>query len=453
MGFLTSLIAFIAAIGILVAIHEFGHYWVARKMGVKVLRFSIGFGAPLWRKVAGADNTEYVIGAIPLGGYVKMLDEREGEVAPEERDRAFNRQPVGKRIAIVAAGPVFNFLFAIFAYMLMFMVGVTGLKPTIGEVVAESPAAEAGIESGWTIAAVNGKPTPTWENAALSIINRAMDEGAVALELIDDNGASIERQLDLADNRQLFAEGEILENIGIRPWRPTVPAVLGRLVEGGAGAIAGLKPGDRVVEIAGEPIDVWQDLVAAVRARPGELVDFVVERNGARQAFSVRLQSVAEGKLKVGRVGAGPQVDEALMAAHRVEVRYGPLDAFVQGVKRTWDMSILTLRFMGKMITGQASLDNVSGPITIAQYAGVSALIGVAAFLGFLGIVSVSLGVLNLLPIPVLDGGHLLFYLIELVKGSPLSETAEAIGQRIGIGLLAMLMGLAFFNDFNRLFG
>ena len=453
MGFLTSLLAFIVAIAILVAIHEFGHYWVAKKLGVKVLRFSIGFGAPLWRKVAGPDRTEYVIGAIPLGGYVKMLDEREGEVPADELDRAFNRQPVGKRIAIVAAGPIFNFLFAIFAYMLMYMVGVSGMKPVVGEVIAESPAAQAGLHAGATITEVAGKRTPTWETAALAIINQAMDDGAVDLETVDENGAPMSMRIDLADSEQLFADSEILDRIGIKPWRPKVPAVLGRLVEDGPGARAGLQVGDRVVEIGGDPVEQWQDLVAAVRSRPGEAVDFVVERNGERRRFTVELEAVSDGKLKVGRVGAAPRIDEAALAAHRVEVRFGPVEAFFQGVRRTWEMSVLTLRFMGKMLTGQASLDNVSGPITIAQYAGVSALIGVSAFLGFLGIVSVSLGVLNLLPIPVLDGGHLLFYLIELVKGSPLSETAEAVGQRIGLGLLAMLMGLAFFNDINRLIG
>ncbi len=453
MGFLTSLIAFIVAIGILVAIHEFGHYWVARRLGVKVLRFSIGFGTPLWRKVAGADRTEYVIGAIPLGGYVKMLDEREGEVPADELDRAFNRQPVGTRIAIVAAGPIFNFLFAIVAYMLMFMVGVTGLQPTVGEVVADSPAARAGLQAGVVIEAVGGKPTPTWENAALAIIDQAMEERAVELTLREPAGGVSTRRIDLAGASALFADADILARIGIRPWRPRIAAVLGRVVDGGAGARAGLREGDRVVEIDGQPVDRWQDLVDAVRARPGETVVFVVERDGRRQSLPVTLDAVDDGGLRVGRVGAAPRVDEAALAAHRVEVRYGPLEALVQGVRRTWQMSVLTLRFMGKMITGQASLENVSGPITIAQYAGVSALIGVSAFLGFLGIVSVSLGVLNLLPIPVLDGGHLLFYLIELVKGSPLSETAEAIGQRIGLGLLAMLMGLAFFNDINRLFG
>ncbi len=453
MGFLTSLLAFIVAIAILVAIHEFGHYWVAKKLGVKVLRFSIGFGAPLWRKVAGPDRTEYVIGAIPLGGYVKMLDEREGEVPADELDRAFNRQPVGKRIAIVAAGPIFNFLFAIFAYMLMYMVGVSGMKPVVGEVIAESPAAQAGLHAGATITEVAGKRTPTWERAALAIINQAMDDGAVDLATVDENGVPMEVRIDLADSEQLFADSEILDRIGIKPWRPKVPAVLGRLVEDGPGARAGLQVGDRVVEIGGDPVEQWQDLVAAVRSRPGEAVDFVVERNGERRRFTVELEAASDGKLKVGRVGAAPRIDEAALAAHRVEVRFGPVEAFFQGVRRTWEMSVLTLRFMGKMLTGQASLDNVSGPITIAQYAGVSALIGVSAFLGFLGIVSVSLGVLNLLPIPVLDGGHLLFYLIELVKGSPLSETAEAVGQRIGLGLLAMLMGLAFFNDINRLIG
>ena len=453
MGFLTSLLAFIVAIAILVAIHEFGHFWVAKKLGVKVLRFSIGFGAPLWRKVAGPDRTEYVIGAIPLGGYVKMLDEREGEVPADELDRAFNRQPVGERIAIVAAGPIFNFLFAIFAYMLMYMVGVSGMKPVVGEVIAESPAAQAGLHAGATITEVAGKRTPTWETAALAIINQAMDDGAVDLETVDENGAPMSMRIDLADSEQLFADSEILDRIGIKPWRPKVPAVLGRLVEDGPGARAGLRVGDRVVEIGGDPVEQWQDLVAAVRSRPGEAVDFVVERNGERRRFTVELEAVSDGKLKIGRVGAAPRIDEAALAAHRVEVRFGPVEAFFQGVRRTWEMSVLTLRFMGKMLTGQASLDNVSGPITIAQYAGVSALIGVSAFLGFLGIVSVSLGVLNLLPIPVLDGGHLLFYLIELVKGSPLSETAEAVGQRIGLGLLAMLMGLAFFNDINRLIG
>ena len=453
MGFLTSLLAFIVAIAILVAIHEFGHYWVAKKLGVKVLRFSIGFGTPLWRKVAGPDRTEYVIGAIPLGGYVKMLDEREGEVPADELDRAFNRQPVSKRIAIVAAGPLFNFLFAIFAYMLMYMVGVNGMKPVVGEVIAESPAARAGLHAGATITEVAGKQTPTWERAALAIINQAMDDSAVALRAVDENGTPMSLRIDLAGSDELFSDSKILDRIGIKPWRPTVPAMIDRLVEGGAGARAGLKAGDRVVEIGGQPIEQWQDLVDAVRSHPGEAVDFVVDRNGERRRFTVELEAVSEGRLKVGRVGAAPRIDEAALAAHRVEVRFGPVEAFVQGTKRTWEMSLLTLRFMGKMLTGQASLDNVSGPITIAQYAGVSALIGVSAFLGFLGIVSVSLGVLNLLPIPVLDGGHLLFYLIELAKGSPLSETAEAVGQRIGMGLLAMLMGVAFFNDINRLIG
>ena len=453
MGFLVSLLAFIVAIAILVAIHEFGHYWVAKKMGVKVLRFAIGFGKPLWTKVSGDDQTEYVIAAIPLGGYVKMLDEREGEVPENELDRAFNRQSVGKRIAIVAAGPVFNFLFAIAAYALMFMVGVTGMKPVIGEVVPDSPAAQAGIVAGEQIVAVGDDSTPSWEVAALAIINQAMSSGRVSLKLSDEEGNRTTRSLDLNDSKQMFAEGKILDNIGIRPWRPEVPAVLGQVLENGPGADAGLKTGDRVVEIDRQPIERWQDLVDAVRARPGKRVEFVVDRGGREFAYRVQLDSVQDSGMAVGRVGAGPRVDETQLASHRVEVRYGPIDAVVHGVKRTWAMSVLTLRFMGKMLTGQASLNNVSGPITIAQYAGVSAVIGLSAFLGFLGIVSVSLGVLNLLPVPVLDGGHLLFYFIELIKGSPVSEATEALGQRIGLGLLAMLMGLAFFNDINRLFG
>ncbi len=451
MSFFTSLFAFLFAIAVLVAIHEFGHYWVAKQLGVKVLRFSIGFGRPLWRRVAGKDQTEYVVAAIPLGGYVKMLDEREGEVPAAELDRAFNRQPVGKRIAIVAAGPIFNFLFAIVLYAVMYMVGVNGIKPMIGEVLPGSIAEQAGLQAGEEIVAVNGRPTKTWENAALAMINGALNNGSVLLTLADQEGYTEERRLDLSDARNLLKEGNTLDNIGIKPWRPKIPAVLAEVVPGGAADRAGLRAGDRVIEMGGIPIVTWEDLVAQVHAHPNQSMDVIIERQGEQLELRLKPEQVTADGQVIGRIGVRPVVDPKAWQRVQVNVSYGPLESLAKGVTRTWDMSILTLRVMWKMITGEASLKNVSGPLTIAEFAGMSALVGLSAFLGFLGIVSVSLGVLNLLPVPVLDGGHLLFYVIELIRGQPLSEAVEALGQRIGLAILGGLMLLAFYNDLTRL--
>ena len=451
MSFLTSLVAFFVAIAILVAIHEFGHYWVAKKLGVKVLRFSIGFGRPLWKKVSGPDQTEYVVAAIPLGGYVKMLDEREGDVPDDELDRAFNRQPVGTRIAVVAAGPLANFLFAIVAYALMYAVGVNGIKPVIGEVVPDSVAAQSELLPGATIVAVNGKETPSWESATLSLINNALDTGMVEVTQRTSAGNVEKRYLDLGDAGNLLSEGDVLTNIGLKPWRPRIDAVFGKLIETGPASHAGLQPGDRVLRVNGEAIDSWEQLVLQIREHPGKALSLEVLRNGTDLRYKLVPDSVEDNGVTIGRIGAMPEIDQQQMDAMRVTVRYGMFEAVAKGAQRTWDMSVLTLRVMWKMLTGQASLKNISGPLTIAEYAGVSALIGGAAFLSFLGIVSVSLGVLNLLPVPVLDGGHLLFYFIELLKGGPVSETTEAVGQRIGLALLGSLMFLAFYNDISRL--
>ncbi len=451
MSVLTSVAAFVVAIGILVAVHEFGHFWVARKLGVKVLRFSIGFGNVIWRKQSATDETEYVISAIPLGGYVKMLDEREGEVAPAELHRAFNRQPVRNRFAIVAAGPIFNFLFAIVAYAVMFMVGVSGTQPVIGTVDPASLAAKAGIAPGWEIVAIDGHETATWEAVTLRMVDLALKRDTVQLQLRDAGGAIEERYLDLAEGNALLDEGDLLRKLGITPRKPRVPAVFGELVANGPAARAGLAAGDRVVEIDGKAVAQWQDVVDAVQMRPGQPVNMVIERGGQPREVVVVADSVAQGDRTIGRIGARPHVDQAELAAMRVEVRYGPFEALVKGVERTWEMSALTLRMLWKMLMGEASVKNISGPLTIAEFAGVSALIGVSAFLGFLGLVSVSLGVLNLVPVPVLDGGHLLFYLIEWVKGKPLSERAEALGQKVGLAILGALMILAFYNDITRL--
>jgi len=452
MSFITSLLAFLAAIAILVAIHEFGHYWVAKKLGVKILKFSIGFGKPLWKRVSEADKTEYIVAAIPLGGYVKMLDEREGEVAEADLPRAFNRQPVSSRIAIVAAGPLFNFLFAIVAYALMYMVGVNGIKPVIGEVFPDSIAAQAGISADDVIETVNGRESPGWESATLTLINEALDTGQVVLGMRDANGKMVERSLDLSNSSRLLGEGDVLKNMGIKPWRPEVAPVFDELIESGSAARSGLKSGDQVVEIDGQAIHLWEEMVEHIKASPGKPLNMSIDRKGERLDFVVTPDSVEQENEQIGRIGVTPKVDQAQIDAMRVNVRYGLVESFTRGADQTWNMSVLTLRVMWKMVTGQASLKNISGPLTIAEFAGVSALIGVAAFLSFLGLLSVSLGVFNLLPVPMLDGGHLLFYFIEIIKGSPLSEGAEAFGQRIGLTLLGGLMFVVFYNDITRLF-
>ena len=452
-GFLFSIVAFIVAIGILVTVHEFGHFWVARKMGVKVLRFSVGFGKPLWRKTIGADDTELVIAAIPLGGYVRMLDEREGEVAGDELDRAFNRKPLGARFAVVAAGPVFNFLFAIVAYWVMFVSGVPGVRPVVGEVMPSSVAAQAGFVAGDEILAVNGKPTPTWESAVLGLLDAGLEEQAVFnVSVRNPSGNEAGLRVRLDESARLLGKGRLLDNFGLKPWRPSYPAVLDRLVAGSPGEVAGMQAGDQVVSAGGSAIDDWNQWVDYVRSRPGERIPVVVARDGARLDLVIVPETVRDGGETIGRIGAYVRLpDDGQHATMRVVVRHGLFEAVPAALGKTWDMSTLTLRTLWKMVTGKASIENLSGPISIAQYAGHSAAIGLASFLGFLAIVSISLGVLNLLPIPILDGGHLLYYMIEFFKGSPVSETVQLVGQRIGILLLLALMSLAFYNDLARL--
>ncbi|ACL72252.1 RIP metalloprotease RseP [Thioalkalivibrio sulfidiphilus] len=454
MSILISIAAFVVAIGVLVTVHEYGHYWVARRAGVKVLRFSVGFGRPLWRRVAGADRTEYVIAAIPLGGYVKMLDERDPDTPPgEDLSRAFNRQPVGKRIAIVAAGPAFNFLFAILAYWLMFMVGIGGVKPVVGEVAPASLAAEAGFVSGDRLISVADTETPTWELASLALLERSLDSQRVAVRVETADGREFVRWLDLSDTRRLLDEGPLLDKIGITPWRPRLDPVLGELVSGGPAVQAGLQSGDRVLAADGEPVHTWQGLVEHIQARPDGMMQLEVERDGSRLQVAVRTGSREDNGRIVGIIGAYPHVDTSQFEAMRTTVRHGPVESFVNGVTRTWDMTVLTLRVLWRLVMGEASVKNISGPISIAEYAGVTAVIGVAAFLGFMAIVSISLGIINLLPIPMLDGGHLLYYLVEIVKGSPVSPQVEAIGQRVGLVMIALLMTLAFYNDIMRILG
>ena len=452
--FLTIAVAFIIAIGVIVTVHEFGHYWVARRCGVRVLRFSVGFGRPLWRRTMGRDETEWVIAALPLGGYVKMLDEREVDVPAGERHRAFNTQPVAARAAIVAAGPAINVLLALVAYSATFMLGVPGAVPRIGGVEPDSPAAVAGFEPGDRIVAVAGDATPTWADARLALLEAGLggDGRAVEVEVERDGGAPTVRRLAV-DSLSLRGEvSDPVARLGFQRWLPDLPPRITDVVAESAAARAGLAGGDRVVRAGDMPIDDWRQWVDYVRERPGETFPVTVRRDGAERTVQLTPETVREGGQARGRIGAyGPELSQADRERMFTTVRHGPLTAIGEGAAKTWEITRLTGRVLVGLLTGQASLDNISGPITIAQYAGASAQTGLSTFVGFIALISISIGLLNLLPIPVLDGGHLLFYAIEAVKGSPVSERAQALGQQIGIVLLFGLMALALFNDVARL--
>jgi regulator of sigma E protease len=452
-AFFTSALALIVTLGLLIAFHEFGHYWTARRLGVKVLRFCIGFGKPLWSRRYGPDQTEYAIAAFPLGGYVKMLDEREEEVAEAERHRAFNTQPVMSRFAIVAAGPLFNFVFAILAFWLMYLVGVPGVKAVIGEVTPASAAASAGLLAGDELLAVGGEQTPTWSAARLALLDRALDAEHVTLAVRGKDGVRRTLTLSVAAATPEIKQGDLLGFLGITPVRPAMPAVLGELQPGGAAQKAGLQSGDHILRADGEDIADWAALVRFVRAHPLQTVQLELERDGSVRTLGITIGQHKTDTGVIGRIGAAPAPPGPMPPELKAEVRYGPLAALGAALNKSWQLTELTLRMIGKMLVGQVSVENLSGPITIATYAGYSASVGMSAFLYFLAVVSISLGVLNLLPIPILDGGHLMYYLIEMVKGSPLSDAVQMKMQRVGIAFLVMLMALAFYNDLNRLFG
>lgn len=450
-GLLFTILAFVIAIAVLVVVHEFGHYWVARRLGVKVLRFSVGFGKPLWMRRFGSDQTELVIAAVPFGGYVKMLDENEGEVAKNELHRAFNRQSLVRRAAIVVAGPMFNFLFAILAYWLLFTIGVDGVRPVVGKVVAGSIAESAGFRAGDELLSVDGRTVSTWEQRRLYLFQQALDKESVQMEVRDSGGNLQNRRLDLSllTTDQISA-GLLEKGLGLFPYYPEILPVVDFIDEKGAAARAGMLSADRIVEIDGEPIQTWHQVQAKVQASPGRVMRFRVERGTGRQELEITPDTIAQGEQKAGRIGASVRApvypDEM-----RVRVSMNPLQALSEGVENTWLMSSLTLTMLYRMLKLEVSTKTISGPITIAQYAGYSAQLGIDRFLMFLAVVSISLGVLNLLPIPILDGGHLLVYAVEAIKGSPLSEQILHFGQQVGMVLLFALMALAFYNDFMRI--
>lgn len=450
---MTTLLSFLLALGILVAVHEYGHYWVARKVGVKVLRFSIGFGRAIWTRKRGPDQTEFTLAAIPLGGYVKMLDEREGEVAQEEVHRAFNRQTLGKRAAVVAAGPIANFLFAIVAYWIMFMVGVTGLKPLVGEIAPNSIAEQGGFQAGDRIVSIQNVEVQTWQDATLALVDAGLDSRELSVAVVDDNGLEQLRHLSLGPSVDVTNPENLLQQMGLTYAKMVIPPLLDFIEPGSPAEQAGLRSGDLVLA-AGQDrkaMASWSEWADYVRQRPDVRFDVTILREGQEQVLSLSPERIEEDGEVFGRVGVRPRVPEELVGQYRAEVRYGVFESAWRGMEKTWSTTILTLKMFAKLVMGEVDLKNISGPISIAQYAGISASLGLAAFLSFLGLVSISLGVLNLLPVPLLDGGHLLYYFIEFVRrGRPLSETAQLLGQQIGIALLFSLMLLAFYNDLVR---
>jgi regulator of sigma E protease len=458
-----TILAFIVTIGILVTIHEYGHYQVARWCGIRVLRFSIGFGKPLWKKKLGKDGTEFILAAIPLGGFVKMLDEREmkqeqadpdfkGPVVQyteEELARAFNRKSVYQRMAVVIAGPMANLLLAVLLYWLLFSLGMTGLKPVIGEVLENSLASQANLKKGDVIQKVDGKTVKTWQDARWLLLNASLEKPQVEIETVDTFQTLHINTVSFAGINN-DAEQDVLAKLGLEMLRPNMPAVIGELLPGSVASAAGFQVNDRVLSIDNVEVSNWEHVVNAVQASPNKQMQFELLRDNQRISINVTPEAMQENGKQIGRLGAGVKVNREEMQNMILDIHYTPLESLQKAIEKTWDTSIFSLKMLGNMITGKVSWKGISGPVSIASFAGESANLGLKVFIGFLALVSISIGVLNLLPIPVLDGGHLMYYMAEIIKGSPVSEQVMVVGQKIGLGVLGLLMMVAIFNDINR---
>ncbi len=455
-------LAFIFTLGLLVTIHEYGHFQVAKWCGVKVLKFSIGFGKPLFTKKFGKDQTEFILAAIPLGGYVKMLDEREMESGPDslkspltysEADlkRAFNRQSVTKRIAIVLAGPIANLLLAVILYWIILMMGVVGMKPMLGKVPDNTPAASASLVQGETIQKINGKAVTTWQDARWLLLNEALKSKSVEVQAINSNEEIHVHQLNLSGVNYDDANQDILTTLGLTIYQPDIPARVGEVTKNSPADVSGLKPNDLIRQINNIQVNVWEDFVQEIRRHPNVPIAVLIERNGVDVKLTVTPEPIAENNKTVGRIGATFKIEQAEFDKIFVTTHYSPFGALLKATEKTWDTAIFSLKMLGNMLTGKVSWKGMSGPVTIASYAGQSANMGIKIFISFLALISISIGVLNLLPIPVLDGGHLMYYMVEILTGKPVSEAAMIIGQKVGFTLLGMMMVIAFYNDINRL--
>lgn len=447
---LQTILALIVTLGILVTIHEFGHFWVARRCGVKVLRFAWGFGTPLyiWKDKL---NTEFAICALPLGGYVKMLDEREEPVEPEQLHLSFNQQSVYKRIAIAGAGPLANFLFAIFAYWVILLLGSQVVVPVLGEIAPDSAVAQAGLQSGHEIVSVDDKATPEWSDINLQLVKRLGDSGSIAFGVREtSDGLARTYQVPIEDWLVGQVQPDPMAALGIVPFRPKTPALLEEIAEDGAAHAAGLQAGDKVLAIDGDWVADAGRFVDTVKNAAGQALQFTVARGTEELLITVTPRPTESDGQTIGLIGVMLASVE-YPSSHLRELNYGVLGSLQEAVVKTWDMSVVILSAIKKMIMGQISAENLGGPITIANAAGSSASYGIESFLNFLAYLSVSLGILNLLPIPMLDGGHLLYYFIEVVKGKPLSEKMQIVGIKIGMALIAMIMLFAFYNDLSRI--
>ena len=452
MSFIHTLVAFVVALGILIVVHEYGHYLAARLCKIKVLRFSVGFGRAVLRWRSRPDGTEWVIAAVPFGGYVKMLDEREGPVEPQDLPRAFNRQSVWKRFLVVVAGPLFNFAFAIAVYAGLFMHGLPEARPVVADPAAGTPAAVAGFHGGDIVRAIDGQSVQTWQEVRWHVLQAALQHESLRIEVESRRGHQRAiLDLDLHGISDADVEADVMSRVGLRLNRPALDPVLGKLVAGSPAEVAGLATGDKVIEVDGRHIDSWEALVNAVRARPGQDVRMTVERAGSVRTIDVRPESVEVNGERIGRIGAAPYVPPSHADKILIRIQYGFLESVSKAVQKTADIAAFSLRMIGKMVVGEVSWKHISGPVTIADFAGQSAQLGWISYVTFLALISISLGVLNLLPIPLLDGGHLMYYVAEIIKGSPVSERTMELGQRVGLALLLVMMAFAFYNDFNRL--
>ncbi|PCI18721.1 MAG: RIP metalloprotease RseP [Piscirickettsiaceae bacterium] len=451
MDFIVSILSFILALGILVTVHEFGHFWVARKCGVKVLRFSVGFGKPLFTFYRKNDPTEYVVAGIPLGGYVKMLDESESQVEDSEKHLAFNNKPLFSKVLIVLAGPAFNLMFAFVIFWLVLIIGEVGLRPVIGELSKTGIAIESGLEIGDKITAVNNHPATIWRIASGHIMSGLLDEGKVGVTVIKPDGRVNNVQLQLVGD--VMPEPSLLaQKVGIVPVLPFVKPMLDEVIKGEAAETAGLRAGDLIISANQKKISTWGEWVKLTRASPGKLLILEIERAGSINIIRLTPKAIIEGAETIGRIGATVFIDESIREQFNTDYSLDPISAISESARLTVHYSWLTLKMIGRMLVGSASVDNLSGPISLAQYAGKTASIGLVSFLKFLAFVSISLGVLNLLPIPMLDGGHLFFYAIEAIRGKAVSDRVMQLSMRLGMMILMSVMLLALFVDLNRVF-